>query len=552
MDVKYSADGNILYKTNVGNYEYGQKPHAVMNVENPIGLIPRASLITTFNDLGKVERIEDGNTLQSLEVEYGPGQERWISTLSRNNQVTSTRIYFDDYEKTTDAAGTHEIYYLGDHSIYVRDDGGDFKCYFLVKDNLGSIVKAYDTDENPVYEASYDAWGKQTVTKNEIGLCRGYCGHEMLNDFDIINMNGRLYDPVLARFLSPDNYVQMPDNSQSFNRYSYCLNNPLKYTDPSGEFWNLVIGGVIGGIMNWASTGFQFNAKGLGYFVTGAVAGAVGAGVASGMNVSMAGGSFWAGAAGLANGVSSTGFVAGAVTGASSGFAGGFLAGAGNAWVGGSSFGNGLLSGLTTGGADALSGGVTGGLIGGFSALGKGANFWTGNAKFDLNGAYSCSGCKSSSPKLGDITGRYVGDYEGQHVFESPMLGTYSEQGGYSGVTFPDRGICVGKGVFTGASENGRALMQHEFGHVLQYRIVGASKYYQVIAKESFLNMCGISPYNKVPHDVFWTESWANYLSKQYFGVTWHGVDRLTKAAFLRYFPAVNISKELMWSKFGM
>ena len=98
-----------------------------MNVENPIGLIPRASLITTFNDLGKVERIEDGNTLQSLAVEYGPDQERWISTLSRNNQVTSTRIYFDDYEKTTDAAGTHEIYYLGNHSIYVRDDGGDFR-----------------------------------------------------------------------------------------------------------------------------------------------------------------------------------------------------------------------------------------------------------------------------------------------------------------------------------------------------------------------------------------------------------------------------------------
>lgn len=239
MNVKYSADGNILYKTNVGNYEYGLKPHAVMNVENPIGLIPHASLTTQFNELGKVERIEDGNTLQSLEVEYGPDQERWISTLSRNNQMESTRIYFDDYEKTTDSAGTHEIYYLGDRSIYIRDNGGDFKCYFLVKDNLGSIVKAYDTDENLVYEASYDAWGKQTVTKDSIGLYRGYCGHEMLNDFDIINMNGRLYDPVLGRFLSPDNYVQMPDNSQNFNRYSYCLNNPLKYIDPSGNLFGI-------------------------------------------------------------------------------------------------------------------------------------------------------------------------------------------------------------------------------------------------------------------------------------------------------------------------
>lgn len=171
-----------------------------------------------------------------------------------------------------------------------------------------------------------------------------------------------------------------------------------------------------------------------------------------------------------------------------------------------------------------------------------------------MNGAYSCSGCMSSRPKLGErtIMGKYVGDYEGQHVYESSMLGTYSENGGYSGITFPDRGICVGKGVFTGCSENGRAMMQHEYGHVLQYRIVGESKYYQVIATESALNMRGVSLYNAVPHDVFWTESWANYLAKQHFGVTWHGTDVLTNQTRLRYYPAKNISRELMRKKFGM
>lgn len=49
-------------------------------------------------------------------------------------------------------------------------------------------------------------------------------------------MNGRLYDPKLHRFLQPDNFVQQPENSQNYNRYAYCVNNPLKYTDPSGEF----------------------------------------------------------------------------------------------------------------------------------------------------------------------------------------------------------------------------------------------------------------------------------------------------------------------------
>lgn len=54
-----------------------------------------------------------------------------------------------------------------------------------------------------------------------------------------------MYDPLTARFLSPDPFVQMPSFSQSFNRYSYCLNNPLKYTDPDGEFVLALVGGIL-------------------------------------------------------------------------------------------------------------------------------------------------------------------------------------------------------------------------------------------------------------------------------------------------------------------
>ncbi len=78
---------------------------------------------------------------------------------------------------------------------------------------------------------------------------RGYTAHEMLPTFALINMNGRLYDPVLGRMLSPDNYIQLPDFTQNFNRYSYVLNNPLKYTDPSGEivwFAPVIIGAMVG------------------------------------------------------------------------------------------------------------------------------------------------------------------------------------------------------------------------------------------------------------------------------------------------------------------
>ncbi len=50
-------------------------------------------------------------------------------------------------------------------------------------------------------------------------------------------MNGRIYDPTIGRFLSADPLIQAPGNLQSFNRYTYVMNNPLGYTDPSGYSW---------------------------------------------------------------------------------------------------------------------------------------------------------------------------------------------------------------------------------------------------------------------------------------------------------------------------
>ncbi len=100
-------------------------------------------------------------------------------------------------------------------------------------------------------EQSFDPWGRKRNPTNwsydnipEFNLLdRGYTGHclsrffigKHLNEFNLINMNGRLYDPILGRVLSPDPALQMPANTQNYNRYSYCLNNPLKYNDPSGN-----------------------------------------------------------------------------------------------------------------------------------------------------------------------------------------------------------------------------------------------------------------------------------------------------------------------------
>ena len=211
MKISYAPNGNILFKTGVGNFCYDKnvRPHAVTEVENTDGKIPGDALTTSFNDFGKIQLIEDAGKSLRMDFSYGPDKERWYSELSKNGTDVRTTVYAGEYEKITENGVTREFYYLDGNTIAIRENG-TVRNYLAFTDNLGSILSVMDENGTKVFDASYDAWGKQTVTLNSIGLHRGYTEHEMLSEFDIINMNGRLYDPVLGRFFSPDNYVQMP------------------------------------------------------------------------------------------------------------------------------------------------------------------------------------------------------------------------------------------------------------------------------------------------------------------------------------------------------
>ena len=234
MSIGYAGNGNITAKTDVGSYAYAStKPHAVTGVENTDGLIPEREQDIAYNAFGKVSSIiEDGT---AYTITYGPDQERWQTVLEHPDGTIRSTTYAGNYERIDSAGHSREFYFLDDGIILFRETGQQDRILYAFRDNLGSYLKLYDEQGTAVFEAEYDAWGRQSVTQNDIGFHRGYTGHEMLPEFGLINMNGRMYDPLLGRFLSPDNYVQEPYNCQSFNRYSYCLNNPLKYIDPMGE-----------------------------------------------------------------------------------------------------------------------------------------------------------------------------------------------------------------------------------------------------------------------------------------------------------------------------
>ncbi len=108
--------------------------------------------------------------------------------------------------------------------------------------HLGVVTAYYSYDpfgkrRNP--GGAYDAAGALVIpwsTTLDNGTGRGYTAHEQLDDIGLVHMNGRLFDPTLGRFLQTDPMLQSPDNLQNYNRYSYCLNNPVTCNDPSGYF----------------------------------------------------------------------------------------------------------------------------------------------------------------------------------------------------------------------------------------------------------------------------------------------------------------------------
>ena len=221
--------------------------------------------------------------------------------------------------------------------------------YYVHPDHLGSWTTVTDRIGVVVQDVRFDPWGtpyysdSTTLTPaSSLLFDRGFTGHEHIMNFGLINMNGRVYDPMTSTFLSVDNYVQDPTYTQNFNRYAYCMNNPLKYTDPDGECFELLLGAVIGGIVNLAMNLNHINtiSEGLTYFGIGAAAGITGAGVsllgAGAGLVGLSGGSV---SGGLTAAYNKTNIIHGIGVGALSGWIGGglgqFVGGGGGAFLGG-------------------------------------------------------------------------------------------------------------------------------------------------------------------------------------------------------------------------
>ena len=390
----YDANGNLDIRTQGGNdttdisWATFNKPLRIdTDAANLLGSEKYSEFTYDINHSRITQIIRKGSSLKKKIYIGGMEQEEVSSDLQTPVWVnTETRIFISTPS--------------GVIGVHVQDATEQITRKYFHNDHLGSII-AVSVDQVGAADAeieeqySYDPWGNrrdhsnwtpfadlETATAN-LETDRGFTGHEMLDNVELVHMNGRIYDPVIGVFLSADSFIQSPYNLQSHNRYSYVVNNPLTLTDPSGHFFGVIfawlgaaagfVGGaivsagiyaaanpvIVGTILGGISGGMS---GGIGGAIKGAFMGGVVAGLFAGPQVSVLGSPLLStGTEILAHGV---------VQGGLAGFNGGefgpaFLAGFSGAALG--TFGNFLTGDNTAGGliAAAVVGGTASKIGGG-------------------------------------------------------------------------------------------------------------------------------------------------------------------------------------------
>ncbi|MEM9101596.1 MAG: RHS repeat-associated core domain-containing protein [Pseudomonadota bacterium] len=286
---RYDAIGNVTYKSDQGDYTYGNAagPHAVTaisrngSVQHSFSYDANGNLLSDINNgvtrsltytaFDKPRSITKGS--ERIEFAYGADRSRYrrIDTTEQNGQsvIVDTRYLGKSYEKIAYTGGTnngqtHHKYYIGNvvvtEKILSNGSAGATETHYLHQDHLGSVTAITNQSGQVLQRFRYDPFGKQYQVTGSglwahvevagrlsfLGAAteRGFTGHEMLASVGLIHMNGRVFDASVGRFMQADPHIQAPKNLQSVNRYSYVLNNPLSYTDPSGYFFKALAGAV--------------------------------------------------------------------------------------------------------------------------------------------------------------------------------------------------------------------------------------------------------------------------------------------------------------------
>ena len=257
LNVDYNALGNITYKSDVGSYSYaGPRMHAVTNVagiaysyDGNGNISSRGSSTVTWYAHNRPYVINNG--AYAATFEYGPNGNYWKQTATFSNGSETTRYIGGLMEIVQGPSVTSYRHHINANgrtvAIYSRGSNGANNTIYPLNDHLGSTDAVTNSSGTVIVKESFAAFGVRRNGNTWAGAPsgadmtvigdstrRGYTDHTMLDNIGLIHMNGRVVDPFVGRFVSPDPFVDGELDTQGWNRYAYVQNNPLSRTDPSG------------------------------------------------------------------------------------------------------------------------------------------------------------------------------------------------------------------------------------------------------------------------------------------------------------------------------
>ncbi len=270
----YDSIGNVKSRSELGTYEYSKiaaGPHAVTSITAADGARREYGYDANGNQYQDARRDIAGNLITSkgrsetytsfnmpanfvtpgatLSFVYGPEHERikQITPSGTTIYVHPDKIGGLSYEKFTKPDNSvehrHYVSAAGGVIAMLRQTTSGINAFYMHRDHLGSTTAVTNEAGAVVDRMSYEPFGKRRSPSGALDpqslitgtiTDRGYTNHEHIDEAGLINMNGRVYDPDTARFISADPGIPYANDLQSYSRFSYTRNNPLALVDPSG------------------------------------------------------------------------------------------------------------------------------------------------------------------------------------------------------------------------------------------------------------------------------------------------------------------------------
>ena len=228
----YDANGNQITKTAEGKTE-----------------------TNTYDSLNQLIGFTDGETTASyaynvdgLRYEKIVDGQRINHVWDGSKQIIADVIDNQFYEADCYIRGTNLV------AKYNYRNGNKSEYTYYTQNAHGDVVNLTNANGEVTKTYKYNAFGvEKDISESDTNAFR-YCGEYYDSESGTIYLRARYYDPTIGRFISRDSFAGKNEDPLSLNLYTYCANNPIVNIDPTGHFWNIVVGAIGGALLNGAVT----------------------------------------------------------------------------------------------------------------------------------------------------------------------------------------------------------------------------------------------------------------------------------------------------------